>query len=799
MSFGNLVYPADDLTPVTFNNYLELNDDCNPTINNIVGDRPNQRLQDVDYSVNILNPINFDQIIRDEAVRATVPESNYTQIGFTNQRYFGSSTTREEINEYHPLSPIDSNNKIYYDKSPSLINNGKGPSLGKVPNIELKNGYIAYFNKIIDPYPNLNGKTAYYVKYLIDESGTIFDPTLSDINYSIFEKTFQLYDYDKKPTKIKASLQSIEEAKELSQLNKGLANTFKLGEYPIPILYTQTSSLGHVNSIPLSGSKFYTSLGPGATFSNFGFSASAQFTGTGYDPASSRLDSSTFTNILSDYTGVGTDIGLFEPTEGTGSYISNGEFQFPLDAASIVPNTPGAVLCDDYQLNGTYKFYTTSIPWSTRTLDMIRDNDASNKAKIDFMTFNLDVYQTSSAISGYQKSSTDFNISSMDLNIYIDADTSTPTIFTVNIPTGTQLSEEGSTLGLRKTTTGASLDLNSQWLYKQLIEQNGGAWNTNNRTRTDFEIAFGGGWDGYGIGTYGLNTPRAVQWEWVLNFTLGFNANYFKQGSGYKFVGNGTMVQKHDSSPPGVVNDPYLQIDDNAAIERYDNPYWYRNFFPQIPGRPDAPILELQLTSPKAGSFQNQNGALAPYWRRYGSTTNQLYMASDTLNQAYAIKDEDGNYDKYYVQAKIPYSGSTNTDFPLTKEPDFIEFDPVVDIWSLEEGDEIRFENNEDLTFRISSIDGQKPIIPPTESPTGQLIVTVSPSFDQVEPTNFDFFVVRRYKENRNFIILDQQKPYGFPVSASSSPGILLPEHRIEKYDRNPDEVLKDLIEKRII
>ena len=89
MSFGNLVYPDDNLTPVTFNNYLELNDDCDPIINNIVGDRPNQRLQDVDYQVNKLNPINFDQIIRDEAVRATVPESNYTQIGFANQRYFG--------------------------------------------------------------------------------------------------------------------------------------------------------------------------------------------------------------------------------------------------------------------------------------------------------------------------------------------------------------------------------------------------------------------------------------------------------------------------------------------------------------------------------------------------------------------------------------------------------------------------------------------------------------------------------------------------------------------------------------
>ena len=804
MSFDNLVYPSNNLTPVTFNNYLELNNDCDPLINNITGDRPNQRLQDVDYSVDILNPINFDQIIKDEAVRATVPESNYTQIGFTNQRYFGSSTTREEINEYRPLSPIDSNNKIYYDKSPALINTGKGPSLGKVPNVELKNGYIAYFNKLIDPYPTLNGKTAYYIKYLIDETGTIFDPTLSDINYSIFEGTFQTNDYDDKPTRVKTSLQSIEEAKELSQLNEGLASTFEVGKYPVPILLTQTSSLGHVNSIPLSGSKFYTSLGPGATFSNFGFSASAEFTGTGYESPTLPKNNSEFTNVLSDYVGVPTDIGLFEPLpDGINTYAGSGEFQFPLDPASTVPNTPGAILCDNYQLNGTYKFYTTAIPHSIRDLDDLRRNDWNNNAKMDFLTFNLDVFQTSSVISGYQKSSTDFNISSMTLNIYVDAEDPSPTIYSVNIPLGNQLSGGGSTLGLRKTSTGARLDLNSQWLYRELIIQNGGTWNESSRTRTEFELAFGGGWGGVGLGDFPPpNTPRPVQWEWVLNFTLGSSVNYFKQGSGYKFVGNGTLIQTHDSSPAGGggldnPNDPYLQINSDGDYKESYELSWYRNFFPDITGRPNAPVLDLFLTSPKAGSSQNQNGALAPYWKRYNA--NQLFMDSDTLNQAYAIKDENGNYDQYYVQAKLPYSGSTNTDFPLTVEPDFIEFDPITDVWSLEEGDEIRFENNEDLTFRISSIDGQKAIIPPNESPTGKLIVTISPSLDKVEPTNFDFFVVRRYKDNKNFIILDQQKPYGFPVSASSSPGILLPEHRIEKYDINPDEVLKDLIEKRII
>jgi len=179
-------------------------------------------------------------------------------------------------------------------------------------------------------------------------------------------------------------------------------------------------------------------------------------------------------------------------------------------------------------------------------------------------------------------------------------------------------------------------------------------------------------------------------------------------------------------------------------------------------------------------------------------------MSSSALNQSYALIDENGVPDKYFIQAKLDYQGSTNTDFPGTQEPSFIEMDPIVDVWSLQVGDEIRFENNENLTYTITSIDGQEAIIPPilpneNDSIDKKLKVIVTPSLDDVEPANFDFFVVRRYKENRNFIILDQQKPYGFPVSASSSPGILLPEHRIEKYDRNPDEVLKDLIEKRII
>ena len=192
-----------------------------------------------------------------------------------------------------------------------------------------------------------------------------------------------------------------------------------------------------------------------------------------------------------------------------------------------------------------------------------------------------------------------------------------------------------------------------------------------------------------------------------------------------------------------------------------------------------------------------------------------LFMSSSILNQTYGIFDENGQSTNgnYYVQAKLDYTPGSNIDFPSTEEPSFTEFDPVVDPWSLQIGDEIRFENNEDLVYTITSAEGRQAIEPPidpysTNPETDGLRIIISPPFEYTgsngniitkEPTNLDFFVVRRYKENKNFIILDQQKPYGFPVSSSSSPGILLPEHRIEKYDRNPDEVLKDLIEKRII
>jgi hypothetical protein len=46
---------------------------------------------------------------------------------------------------------------------------------------------------------------------------------------------------------------------------------------------------------------------------------------------------------------------------------------------------------------------------------------------------------------------------------------------------------------------------------------------------------------------------------------------------------------------------------------------------------------------------------------------------------------------------------------------------------------------------------------------------------------------------------LDVQKPYGFPPSASSSPGILAPEYRTQRLEDNPDTIISTLIENNLI
>jgi hypothetical protein len=833
---------------------FSVNQDCDPLLNNATEPRVNEWLQDVDYSVNAVTPINFNQLINFTATKASVPQSNYTQLGFTNSRYVGSSTTRDNINVYNPTGSSDPINKLVYTDIAkilplNLINKGKGPSLGKIPNVELNNAHIAYFNRIIDPYPLLNNKVAYYVKYLIDEGGNILDPNVSDINFSIFKDTFQLKDYDYKPTRVNTAISTIEQGKELVKLTDGLHSVHTVGAYPVPILYTQTSSMGNVDSIALSGSEFFTALG-------FNNGDPVNFLKLGIDIFATQSDATSATDRLTPVSSI--DLGkltwgpnditpftsnISPTTYPTSSVYPTSSLLFPLDTESRAspPNTAGGRLSDNYRVEGSFTFTTSTIPCKYKGGRGVGENDLESSIKFylgreeisnsKILAFTLSPYikppASDDLVGNYVNTIEGFNVKTVKLVITEDPGGSNAFSYPPllipksaegygtqwdvgeNIPSGLLINPfVAPTL-----VTGFSFTPNSLFI-EDLIIQNlisgGNIYNKGNR-RAALPLIAGGWASNYGYGSV------PIKYDWIIEFEF----NNINQKTGLFLECDGDIGFQSDSKtfPGGRPFDVFLFFGQNGV--RRSDLQWKRTFNPTYTTAiPTKPILEYTVTSPLSENVV-RNTADGPFWRRYpisgnpanALTTDELYMSSSILNQIYS---------KSFYQAKLPYTGSVNVNFPLTVEPSFIEFDPVIDFWKIEKGDEIRFENNENLTFKVVDI-----TFDPSEAKdrnesdiSQKLRVRVSPPFDgSKQPFNFDFFVVRRYKSNKNFIILDQQMPYGIistgkgeiafsgedgfvgvqPVSPSSSPGLLLPQHRVSKFNTNPDLILKDLIEKRII
>ena len=74
-------------------------------------------------------------------------------------------------------------------------------------------------------------------------------------------------------------------------------------------------------------------------------------------------------------------------------------------------------------------------------------------------------------------------------------------------------------------------------------------------------------------------------------------------------------------------------------------------------------------------------------------------LSSSILNRAWQQNT--------FKQGDLEYTSSLNQDFPFNKEPDFIQFESIRDLWKYDDSfnltldNEIRFENNEELSFRI--------------------------------------------------------------------------------------------------
>ena len=157
-----------------FDNFISYsNIPLNPTLNNISEARKSTQYIDLDYSSNIITPVNMGYIIsrsfgtfteaQTSFLDAPIQDSNYTLLRNINPRYLGSKNISKEYNNY-TLGDT---------------------SYGQTAAIDLNSLKFAYFSEIVETGSVFPQRSNVYIKYLIDGRSNITELTRK--NQNIFE------------------------------------------------------------------------------------------------------------------------------------------------------------------------------------------------------------------------------------------------------------------------------------------------------------------------------------------------------------------------------------------------------------------------------------------------------------------------------------------------------------------------------------------------------------------------------------------------------------------------------------
>ena len=761
--------------------------DCQPTINNTIVARQSEFIQDVDYSISSegsgsLTPQNLSQIRNNQAEKAAVPDSNYTQYSSVIPKYYGTKTNREGVNV---STAVSFNSSLVDDSTENDLNLSPfyftTDNLGSFPNVESKNTYLGYFEKIIDPYPVLNNKTAYYVKYLVDKNTDVLDPSLTIQGLNNLKNTFKLNDINNLPTSVKASVQNIDEARELKDLEE-LATVFKVGSYPTPILYSQTSSINYSPEIVISGS-------------SAGYLVNFDLNTEGY-----RNLAFTATDIIS-----GESVST--PSNPILALGKGDKFK-PEDEITYIPEAPNEQAyqgdgnirveenpTDVYVFTVEYDFFTTHIPPQLNYTAFIGTSDGVNpqnlSANTNFGQFLFEVKKESDngiVTKGISANNIDVQLIAWSNSNEINTGNSQ----VVNLTPNRRYVEQGASTNIsplveRFTNGKFQINFNSEQIYNALNTT--GDWPLYLRTRdankswtnrptkttsqypvTDYDEV--NRLIGYSEGNY-------LQWKVRFSISVTDNVTTSNIYTG-EITSNPYSIYARRTGNINQLtgNDIYFKNNDDQI----------RSFNPPSITSSNKDKVVFDFRGNNTPSQEDLGKAETPYWDYLPGSTDRskIYLKNRLLNTS---------YDKNYYQVGMEYKPDANTDFPFATEPSFTNIPSPSDQWSVEIGDEIRFENLESKTFTIKSV--YKQIINDDIGSFERVVLEVDREITQ--GIILDFFLIRRYKPSNNFVILNQQKPYGVPPSASSAPGILQTQYQSEELETNPDKVITNLIERDLI
>ena len=686
--------------------------DCQPFLNNVIGERENREIQIINYSTDPYTPSNFQLILSGSALKSTVPASNYTQIPSINPRYVGSRSTANDFN-----LPANASTLNY--------------SFGNVPVVDYQNAYFAYSEQVTDPYPVINNKTQFNIKYLINGAGDANNPNLSpytafDIQGTWVETTNPEY------LQFGRVAMNQQEGSTAYNFLNGDQEIEKVGKQLVPILYSQTSSNGYQSYIPLKGQNIPTYV---PTYTEYGMS----YVGALYDSGDNNLKSIYHSNLLGNVTpstlqagleySVGFDINGSEGTcddpivsQTTCSPQDLGQVYFVIDPLADGSNS----LTAPYTLEFTGKFPTTP-PQEYRT-DSGGWNDGSDYNGGTVGLFNIEIERPGS-LGNFQPMKLEL-LSAVTLTLYYAG---------------------GSTLDIPLVDAYGSQNVG--------LINNGKTLRVNMRANDTRDYAAQQGQLAYGAIYATLNVSIK-------------NADSEVLISGKKYR---VKVQQLYTTEPvdadrNYWNPTHRPIQQGGAI-----------ISPAIQG-PFVSLLVNSNTDP-TGQDESAGSMTIPFWVFPTSSTPQLFTREDgteyPLTQQIYLSNinnlaptpggpnpESPFGNTYYRQGRsqqsLTYNPGPSSRFPGGFEPEDTVIPNFNMEWEVFVGDQIRFINDESQTYNIIEI--QDPIIA-SNSPLMLLLDRVvaggGTGNDNIDfGVNKDFFLIRRWVDEPSSIIINQSFPY---------------------------------------
>jgi hypothetical protein len=169
------------------------------------------------------------------------------------------------------------------------------------------------------------------------------------------------------------------------------------------------------------------------------------------------------------------------------------------------------------------------------------------------------------------------------------------------------------------------------------------------------------------------------------------------------------------------------------------------------------------------------------------SGINSIWGYADSGSYPYIITSSNQTLVELY-DSNVKQTGITGSGF-----------NPITLPWSIQYGDEFRFEGREDFTYVVGKIFSS------ADSGSGRIFQTGSievhfgrnlPVSASSSAFNLDHFLIRRYVDDPSQIIFEGFRPTN---GASPNSFIVTPEYVIPKLNKNTDEFVKLLTEKGLI